>query len=164
MNPVRAASTEAIVVFLDEIGLPVRFTEITELTFVPGIRIENGQLTADEPRMLYPGDLLHEAGHLALLPADQRAAITGDVGGDGGFEMGAIAWSYAAALHLRIDPVVVFHPDGYRGASQSLLEAFNAGSYIGLPILQWLGLAARPTQVEADGAAPYPRMLKWTVD
>jgi hypothetical protein len=164
MNPVRAASTEAIVAFLDDIGLPVRFTDITEPTFVPGIRIEGGQLTVDETRMLYPGDLLHEAGHLALLPAGQRAAITGDVGGDGGFEMGAIAWSYAAALHLRIDPAIVFHPEGYRGASQSLLESFGAGSYIGLPILQWLGLAARPAKVDAAGAAPYPRMLKWVLD
>ena len=164
MNPARAKSTESILAFLDEIGLPVRFAEITEPMFVPGIRIEGGHLTVDEPHMLYPGDLLHEAGHLALLPADQRAAITGDVGGDGGFEMGAMAWSYAAALHLRLDPAIVFHPDGYRGASQSLLESFGAGRCIGVPILQWLGLAARPADVETHGAAPYPRMLKWTVD
>ena len=34
----------------------------------------------------------------------------------------AIAWSYAAALEIGIPPEIVFHPDGYRGASESMLQ------------------------------------------
>jgi hypothetical protein len=77
--------------------------------------------------------------------------VTGDVGDNGGEELGAIAWSYAAALHLQLDPGVVFHEHGYRGGSQSMLENFAAGRYIGVPMLQWRGLCGNE----------YPRMLRW---
>ena len=43
-------------------------------------------------------------------------------GEDAGEEMGAIAWSYAAALHIGLDPRVVFHEDGYKGAANSHSE------------------------------------------
>ncbi|MGA7234902.1 MAG: hypothetical protein WBY44_04445 [Bryobacteraceae bacterium] len=82
------SSTAAIVAFLDEIGLPVRFGDISEATFLPGIRIERGQLLGDESQLLYAGDLLHEAGRPALLLPERRAAITGEVGDDGGARWG----------------------------------------------------------------------------
>ena len=56
--------------------------------------------------------------------------------------MMAIAWSYAASVHLQLDPSVVFHADGYRGGSQSLIENFTGGRYIAVPTLQWLGMTA----------------------
>jgi hypothetical protein len=146
---------ERIVKFLVSIGLPVRAGQVPGPSFVPGITIEAGALVVDEGRLLYPGDLLHEAGHLALLPRDRRAAIHGDAGDNAGLEVGAIAWSYAAALHLEIDPAIVFHEAGYRGASQSLLENFAAGYYIGVPILQWVGLTT---------AQAYPTMHTWLRD
>jgi hypothetical protein len=36
-----------------------------------------------------------------------------------GEEMAAIAWSYAACVHLGLEPTVVFHSDGYKGGSES---------------------------------------------
>jgi hypothetical protein len=146
---------ERMISFLDRIGLSVRTSEISEPSFLPGIAIRGGALVVDESRLLYPGDLLHEAGHLALLPPEARAEIFADAGVDAGFEMGAIAWSYAAALHLGIDPAVVFHESGYKGASTSILENFAAARYIGVPILQWVGL----TTTEA-----YPSMHRWLRD
>ena len=92
------SATAAIVVFLDEIGLPVRFGEIAGAIFLPGMRIERGGPHVDESRLIYPGDLLYDAGHLALLPPERRAAITGEAGEDAGREMVAIAWCYAGAL------------------------------------------------------------------
>jgi hypothetical protein len=156
-------STAAIFAFLDEIGLPVRFGEISEPTFLPGIRIEHGRLLVDESLLLYPGDLLHEAGHLALLPPERRADINGEAGDDGGYEMGAIAWSYAAAVYIGLDPAIVFHAAGYRGSSQAILENFEAGRYVGVPILVWLGLTVSPSGDEARGVTPYPHILKWLV-
>jgi hypothetical protein len=144
-----------ILEFLEEIGLRVCREPIYGATFLPGIAIRRGALVVDESRLLYPGDILHEAGHLAVLTPDVRAAVDGDVGDDGGMEMGAIAWSYAAALHMGLDPAVVFHPDGYRGGSSNLLENFAAGRIIGLPILEWGGMTA------ASGARPFPFMRRW---
>ena len=83
------------------------------------------------------------------------------MGDDGGDELGAIAWSYAAALHLRLDPSVVFHEHGYHGGSQSILENFAAGRYIGIPTLQWRGLTLDEKKARALGVKPYPHMLRW---
>jgi hypothetical protein len=140
-----------IAAFLAGIGLPVEIGEIHHPTFLPGIHADSGVLHVDPSRLSYPGDLLHEAGHLALLTGQQRSQLTGDAGDNGGEELGAIAWSYAAALHLQVDPSVVFHDHGYRGGSQSMLENFAAGRYIGVPMLQWRGLCGDD----------YPRMLHW---
>jgi len=143
--------TGRIIAFLSEIGLPVQSGAVPT-SFLPGIAIQGGVLVVDEDRLLYPGDLLHEAGHLALLPPEVRSGLHGDAGDDPGLEMGAIAWSYAAALHLEIDPAIVFHEAGYKGASRSILENFAGRRYVGVPILQWLGLTTREA---------YPTMQVW---
>jgi hypothetical protein len=127
-----------IVRFLREIGLSVQTGEIRGVTVLPGIRIASGGLLIDPARLEYPGDLLHEAGHLAVMPRDRRAAAEDDTGDDGGEELAAIAWSYAATLYLGLPPSVLFHEHGYRGGSQSLIENFTSGRFVGLPMLQWL--------------------------
>ena len=77
----------------------------------------------------------------------------------------AIAWSYAAALEIGIPPEIVFHPDGYRGASESMLQNFAEGRYLAVPMLQWVGMThdearqrARRGCVPADDAMA-PRFL-----
>jgi hypothetical protein len=153
--------TTTLVDFLREIGLPVRAGSMPDHTFVPGIWIDRGVLMIDEAILRYPGDLLHEAGHLAVMPPERRATIIGDAGSDAAEEMMAIAWSYAAAIHLGIDPAVIFHADGYRGGSASLLENFQQGRYFGVPVLQWLGMTYDADQAPAHKVAPYPHMVEW---
>jgi hypothetical protein len=139
----------------------MEIAEIPHPTFLPGIHADSGILRVDPSRLSYPGDLLHEAGHLALLTEQQRRQVIGDVGDSGGAELGAIAWSYAAAVYLQLDPGVVFHEHGYRGGSLSMLENFAAGRYIGVPMLQWLGLCLDEKSAGPFGVKPYPHMLRW---
>jgi hypothetical protein len=115
----------------------------------------------DEAKLKYPGDLLHEAGHLAVKSPEERQQIHLDAGSDPAEEMMAIAWSYAASIHLQLPPEVVFHPDGYRGDSQSLIENFTQGHTFGVPMLQWFGMTADQRQAEKLGIAPYPQMAQW---
>jgi hypothetical protein len=150
--------------FLISIGLRVAAAGSLGNTFLPGVAIKNGVLAIDEPQLLYPGDLLHEAGHLAMLPPNRRAITDGNVGDDGGYEMGAMAWSYAAAIHLDISPAVVFHDAGYRGEAEALIENFAAGRYLGVPMLEWLGLTATGDKAQALGVEAYPNMLRWLRD
>ena len=150
--------------FLREIGLEVVPCDLPEPCFLPGIQIDQGRLLVDESRLLYPGDLLHEAGHLAVIPAENRTGLHGSVTTDLGDEIGAIAWSYAAALHLEIDPAVVFHPNGYRGSSDTFLANFNEGRYVGVPLLQWMGLTLEENPARERELPPYPHMLKWLRD
>ena len=137
--------------FLGEIGLTARVAPIETPTFLPGIETAGGVIWVDPARLLYPGDLLHEAGHMAVLTPAERPRFPAE-GDDLGMEIGAIAWSWAALRHLDFDPAVVFHPAGYRGASGSFIENFMAGRYVGVPLLQWMGL----TTTEA-----YPAMSRW---
>jgi hypothetical protein len=138
-----------IVEFLKSIGLDVQFSDDLGDTFLPGVAIRKGTLAIDQTKLLYPGDLLHEGGHLALLPAEQRRAADGNMGDDG-WEMAVLAWSYAAALHLEIAPEVVFHDTGYKGGAAALRENFAAGRYIGVPLLKWAAMTSE-----------YPRMKSW---
>jgi hypothetical protein len=153
--------TEIIIAFLREIGLPVQAGVIAGDSVLPGIQVRSGVLIYDPATLKYPGDLLHEAGHLAVKSAADRQRASDDLGADPAEEMMAIAWSYAAALHLKFPPEVVFHPAGYQGGSRSLLDNFAAGRYLAVPMLQWLGLTLDEQQARAIGAAPYPRMKVW---
>lgn len=161
MPEFRDSTANRIGSFLRDIGLSLRRAELQQSTFLPGIQMETGGLVIDEDRLLYPGDLLHEAGHLAMLTTEERGWQGPDAGPDLGHEIGAMCWSYAAALHIAIDPAVVFHAHGYRGASQSFLENFAAGRYPGLPLLQWMGLAADEKRARELGVKPFPHMLRW---
>src|SRR5919202_4911006 len=97
-------------------------------SFLPGLVLDRGGLLVDEARLLYPGDLLHEAGHVAVAPAWARPSMTGSIDVPGldtsNLEWAAIPWSYAAALAIEIDPALVFHGGGYRGHSEGLLATF----------------------------------------
>ena len=79
-------------------------------------------------------------------------------------EIMAIAWSYAACLHLKIDPGFVFHHNGYKGDGTNIVDNFRAQRYFGLPMLQWIGLTADDTNARALNIAPYPNMIRWMRD
>jgi len=150
--------------FLASIGLETAPVVLPEAGFLDGLMISNGVLLIDEVRLAYPGDLLHEAGHLAVVPGAQRKLLYGNAGSDPGEEMAAIAWSYAAALYLGIDPAVVFHPNGYSGGSQAILLNFSQGRYFGVPMLEWFGLTADKKTAALLQVSQYPHMLKWLRD
>lgn len=50
--------------------------------------------------MLSPGDLLHQAGHIAVTEAAKRSTVSGADLGDAGEEIVTILWSFAAARKL----------------------------------------------------------------
>jgi len=148
---------DRIFAFLREIGLSIQFEPLPDQGFLPGIQMVRGGLRVDLNALLYPGDLLHEAGHLAVMTSDRRLAEF-PASSDPAEEMAAIAWSYAAALHIDIPPEVVFHTNGYRGQAASLLQQFRGGNCIGLPILWWLGLTTKPSN---GTRSIFPKMLHW---
>lgn len=153
--------------FLDEIGIKTEAASIEQECFLPGIYINRGRLLVDEEKLLYPGDILHEAGHIAVMPAERRKESLGNVGGQddntkASEEMMAIAWSYAAAKYLDLPVSTVFHPDGYKGEADHLADTFDVQKqYIGLPMLQWIGLCHDEKLAASSGTKAYPHMLRW---
>jgi hypothetical protein len=153
---------EKIIHFLEEIGIPVIEAELPDDCFLPGLALEKNTILMDPQRMKYPGDLLHEAGHLAVTSAEMRPLIgTAEMDPawpSDGDELAAILWSYGALKYLELEPEVVFHPQGYKNESEWLIEQFRNGNYIGLPLLEWMGFChAAPKNEEK----PFPHMLKW---
>jgi hypothetical protein len=153
---------EKIILFLKEIGIQVIETKLSEDCFLPGLSIEKNAVLMDPGRMKFPGDLLHEAGHLAVTAAELRPLIgTSEMDPEwpsDGDELAAILWSFAALTHLNLKPEIVFHPDGYKNESEWLIEQFGKENYIGLPLLEWMGLCYSS---EKNGVKPFPHMIKW---
>jgi hypothetical protein len=130
------AALDAIVAFLSEVGLSVEHGATPDDAFLPGVILRDGGIVYTPEKLFTPGDLLHEAGHLAVVPAAHRhrigadadaaiAAILGEADAAGGrtpvldgldglgAELQAIAWSYAACVRLGLPLEIVFVPGAY---------------------------------------------------
>jgi hypothetical protein len=154
--------------FLKDIGITVTYRKVPSGSLLPGISIEEGCIFIDEDSLMFPGDILHEAGHIAVVPAAERITLNEEVIGKRqdreAEEMMAIAWSYAACLYLQLDPYFVFHDEGYKGGGSYIADNFKEKKYFGLPMLQWIGLAADEKNAATLKVHPFPKMIKWLRD
>ncbi|WP_189987649.1 hypothetical protein [Thalassobaculum fulvum] len=146
------------------VGIPVRRGAVPDDLLLPGVLIDRGTLLVDEARLLFPGDVLHEAGHVAVLPPSERERTVGLLPADGGQEMAALAWSYAAAVAFSLPLDVVFH-DKFKAGGRWLRESFTAGVPFGVPLLQWWEMTRLPDAPPAfDHLTPFPAMTRWLRD
>ncbi|PXY43537.1 hypothetical protein [Flavobacterium hydrophilum] len=163
----QSSELEKVLTFLNEIGIDVVEKEL-ETSFLPGLDLGPNCLYIDFEKLLYPGDILHEAGHLAVTTSvERKIAGTDKMAADWpsqGEEMGAILWSFAAAKYLELPIEFVFHPNGYKNESEWLISNFTNENYIGLPFLEWTGLALGKVNAEKESKEAFPKMLKWLRD
>ena len=158
----------AIFAFLSGIGLSIAEETLLEDTFLPGIALRAGGLVVDPEKLTWPGDLLHEAGHLAVLPAALRCDAHDDQlnheGVEHASELEAMAWAYAAAVELGLPLEVLIHEGGYHGKSRDLLQMYTFGVYPGLRGLCESSMTAALGFTPDCGTVRYPRMLRWLRD
>ena len=158
---------EKVLSFLNEIGIDVIEKKLDD-TFLPGLSLGSNCIYIDYDKLLYPGDILHEAGHLAVTTSSERKLV-------GSSEMSpewptqseeivAILWSFAAANHLQLPLDFVFHPNGYKGDSDWFISNFSNKNYIGLPFLEWIGLTLSDDRALKEGKEAFPVMQKWLRD
>lgn len=163
----QSSELEKVLTFLNEIGIDVVEKEL-ESSFLPGLELGPNCLYIDFEKLLYPGDILHEAGHLAVTTsAEREIAGTDKMASDWpsqGEEMGAILWSFAAAKYLQLPIEFVFHPNGYKNESEWLISNFTNENYIGLPFLEWIELSLGKERATKEGKESFPKMLKWLRD
>ncbi|KFN46551.1 hypothetical protein [Arenimonas metalli] len=156
---------DRIVAFLRGIGITVREAELDDDAFLPGVRVADGALLFDRARLRWPGDLLHEAGHLAVLPPGLRAAMSNDLAGHDDVphagEIEATAWAYAATVAIGLAPAVLFHEGGYHGKSASLAMTYSIGVFPGVHGLVQAGMTASGTEAAQRGETTYPAMQRW---
>lgn len=157
---------EKALAFLSEIGINVIERDLEE-TFLPGLKLGSNCIYVDFKKLLYPGDLLHEAGHLAVAPSEVRSQIDSGTLKDwptDGEEIAAVLWSFAAAVHLKLPLEFIFHPNGYKNSSEWLIQQFTNKEYIGLPFLEWMGLTLSEAKAKEQNKQPFPTMQKWMRD
>ncbi len=157
---------QPILLFLEKINIPFTLETITGEMFLPGVIIKNGTLIIDTSQLQFPGDVLHEAGHLALAPAEIRSNLNNPIAAQLDFdaathEIMTLAWSYAAAIESGTPLEVLFHPKGYKGQNESIIQGFQSGQYIGLPMLQWLGMSCDAQYAAINNVKPFPDMIQW---
>jgi hypothetical protein len=156
---------EKCVEFLNQIGIETAFRKIGYKSFLPGLLINNGMIIIDIEALEHPGDILHEAGHIAVVPTIDRSGLSErniinrkDREKE---EIMAIAWSYAACMHLLIDPFFVFHEEGYRGGRDYITNSCDEKNYIGLSMLEKVGMTANEKNARRLNIPSYPHMIKW---
>lgn len=151
---------DTITGFIRRLGITIEEGPVAPGTFLPAIEIKNGGIIYDPAKLKYPGDLLHEAGHIAVSVPAERPALSGNITETNpkktGDEFAVLLWTWAACLHLGLPPKTVFHEEGYKGDSEWLITQFTNGQYIGLPLLVWMKLAK--DSKEENG---FPKMVKW---
>lgn len=156
------------IAFLHEIGIGTTFEKLEGTCFLPGLSIKNGKIIIDREQLLFPGDILHEAGHIAVVPAAERQCLDASAiekrEHREAEEMMAIAWSYAACIHLGLDPYIVFHDEGYQGGGSYIADNFGNKNYFGLPMLQWKGMALDEINACKQNLQAYPHMIRWVLD
>jgi len=144
--------------FVQSVGIEVKPCKIDWPTLFPGLDIKCGAVLVDETQLIHPGNILHEAGHVAVHDPSCRADPQFKPGR--GEELSALAWSYAAVIHLGLRAELIFYPGSYQGWDETLIESFAAGRYTGVPLLQRYGMTVEP-RLATNGIAPYPHMLRW---
>lgn len=168
--PTREISLETtkVLQFLKKIGIQIIEKKLDSTTFLPGLTLGSNCIYVDFTKLKYPGDLLHEAGHLAVTDGETRKLIDSNSPNEEwptqGEEIAAILWSYAALTHLNLSPSFVFHADGYKGNSEWFISNFTNANYIGLPFLEWAGLALGENTAYLQKKEAFPVMQKWIRD
>jgi len=168
--------------WLTKIGLKVEQGTRFEVPFNVGIWIEDGGLIYD-PAEAHPGNLLHDAGHLAIIPSIIRPLAKGDIiasieqpieayldSHQDAFEKlpedpiaraclqcgdaEAIAWAYAAAIAARVDPWLTCE-QGFsnRNDAEHIYRGLQVGAHLGVNGLRAAGFIERVDD--------FPRLTKW---
>lgn len=144
---------ESVMVFLREIGLTVTVTPGAK-GFIDDVAMLNGGLLVD-PKARASG-LLHEAGHLAIVPTQFRHYISGDMSSGmrrifAELELMALepdsrlsramiqasdpeatAWAWSAGKAIGIPDDLIIQDGDYGGEEAFLRLALSANSYLGI--------------------------------
>nr|WP_272955712.1 hypothetical protein [Pseudomonas aeruginosa] len=167
--------------FLRDIGLSVEVVP-GAAGFIDHVRIKDGGLQID-PRCPASG-LLHEAGHLAVVPKRYRHWMSGNLYAsfnrmlkdpeflaqepDSPLYRAVIqatdpevtAWAWAAGRFLGIPSEVIIQNDEYDGSGRNIRILLQANSYIGINGLSHGGFCVR-RKTPYRALPQYPELAFW---
>lgn len=172
------ALVDKVVAFLTEIGIPCEKGRVGR-SFITNVYIKAGGLVINSKS--HVSDILHEAGHIAVLPSNIRHHAQGDLKqvekaideaiGQVTYEQWAsddpaakallqvgdpeaTAWAWAAGKHLDIPEHLIIEDEHYGETGASLR--------IMLGCRQYLGINGMVASRMLKNVAAYPDLQKWT--
>ncbi|MBL7804276.1 MAG: hypothetical protein JNL02_11110 [Saprospiraceae bacterium] len=155
----REEAIKRICDFLTQIGIPFQKAPIEGRSFLPGLKIDQGSLTIDVDKLEYPGDILHEAGHIALFDPLKRPFLNQEMldtqPSEQSEEIGVQLWSYFAAEACGVPAEMVFHDGGYHTQNKWIIDNFRKRIFVGMPLLVWMRIADPVPKGE------YPVIRNW---
>lgn len=129
-----------IIDFLNNIGISNQQQTLSAEGRLQGLRLESGVISIDCGQVKWPGDLLYLAGLYSVSSPSARDKLCCSEKPGPELELPAMAWAYAAAVHLGIDPLIVFHEGGYQNGGKDIVRQFLGARPFGVPMLIWLGM------------------------
>jgi hypothetical protein len=173
---------ERLIAFLSEIGIDVIVGSDTNGGFLDTCKIEKGHLIASPNTPI--SDILHEAGHLAILPEIYRTKVTGDSdevireihksiflahGEDHPFpraivnssDQAATAWAWAAGRHLGIAPEKIIQDSDYDNSGHDMRIMLSTGMYAGIHSLAHAGFCQTKRNPYVNEGAVWPELNYW---
>ena len=173
---------DAVEAFLHDIGIAIHPVDDLLLDeFIPGVRIVKGEILYSKKTPISFGDILHEAGHVAIIPDIFRMQIDGDVDRclepiiDEWFEKNpdsfgetenlvsrallqcgdaeATAWSFAAARHIGLPTAELYPAASYDGEWPAIEIMLREGMHFGINGLAAAGMTRQRA---------FPEMTRWT--
>lgn len=174
---------EKVCGFVAGIGLPIQIVH-GAVGFIEHVRVVDGGLHID-PRAS-ASSILHEAGHLAVMPACYRHYLTGDVGEGiqrmfqemdelviapdsplmrAALQAGdpeATAWAFAAGVSLGLPIEVIILDHEYGGEGEAIRIALSAKCYLGIHGIAQAGFCVVRANPYSQHATPvYPELAYW---
>ncbi|MEP9356377.1 hypothetical protein ABLE93_22740 [Xanthobacter sp. KR7-65] len=171
--------------FLQSIGIAVTIDPVAAKGgFLPGLRVRGATITVAAADHDLAGDMMHEAGHIAVTPSLFRDQLDGNTNAvlpamfawlDAhpaafgypenpvaraimqSLETEAIAWSYAAALAADIDSRLPFLK-GFGGGGLDIHHQVEHGQHLGIHGLAHGGMTELPWR---HSVTPFPKMKRW---
>lgn len=167
--------------FLNGIGLPISVVP-GATAFLELIRVVEGRLEIDPACSV--SNVLHEAGHLAIMPSQFRHLMTGDL--DEGTrlmfdeinkmglepdhplsraamqasESEATAWAWAVGEHLEIPPEVIILDSDYEKDGAGVRFMLMARQYLGIHGLMHAGFCVARANSRRN-LPVYPKLAYW---
>lgn len=176
---------DACATFLERIGITVKI-DLDANGFLPGVRIKGRTILVREASDKLAGDVLHEAGHIAVMPSLLVDKLEGNSEspeiiqaisawfddhpdsmnypespvGRAMLQCGeteATAWSYAAAHAAGVDTLTPFRK-GFDGQGHFIRLQFSLGRHLGIHGLAASGMTDLPMR---GGDYAFPKMKRW---
>lgn len=170
------------IAFLQEIGIPVQIVPtVSPASFLEEVEVVDGSLRITPS--CRASSLLHEAGHIACVPAPYRRLLSGnlykglramyelvralDVDPDSPLMRAVIqcsdpeatAWAWAAGVHLGLPAELIIMDDEYDGEGADIRFCLQASSYLGINGLMHAGMCQNPRR-----PGGFPVLRTWLQD